>query len=453
VNRRTFLQTAGASAAALTGRAVAGGSSPKVRPRQPNVLILQPDQHSAFVTGFAGHPDVLTPHLDRLAAQSTVFTHAVANSPVCSPCRASIQSGLYWHTHGVDANGVRLSPGLPCLADVMSAGGYHTGYIGKWHLDGGDPPDDPGGHIPAGPRRQGWKEWWGYERNHEYRDVFRYDDNGRKVQVEGYDWEPTWHADMTIDFMERHRGDDQPWCFYASFGPPHTPNQCPQEWLDRYNPEKFTLTPAQRKHHPDDERLRHELHYYYAQTSSVDHEVGRILHALETQGLADDTIVLYCSDHGDVLGSHGRLRGKWKPYATAFRIPTMIRWPGQVVAQETDNLIGAPDLPATLVDLAGLSAPVSWQGQSLAPNCRGETQASREALPMGMRGWDGVYDGRYIYSEGNDNVLFDHENDPHELHNLTGSSPELVALKKTQLFEVMEQTGHPEPTRFASSIS
>lgn len=439
--------TATALTATGTAAASVAGAAPR---RRPNVLVIQPDQHSAFVTGFAGHPDVRTPNLDRLAAQSTVFTRAVANSPVCSPCRASIQSGLYWHTHGVDANGVRLQTGFPCLAEVFQHAGYHTGYIGKWHLDGGEPPADTDGHIPAGPRRQGWQEWWAFEREHEYFEVVRYNDAGEKVRVPGYDWEPTWHADMTIDFMERHRHEPDPWCFYVSFGPPHKPNQCPQEWLDRYDPASFTLTPAQEQRFPDEARLRSELQMYYAQTSAMDHEVGRILQAIEDQGIAEDTVVLYCSDHGDVLGSHGKLRGKWKPYGTAFRVPTMFRWPGVVQAQETEALIGSPDLPATLVDLAGLSAPVSWQGESQAPRCRGEAQESRQALPMGMRGWDGCYDGRYIYSQGNDNVLYDHARDPHELNNLIDQAPELVARQRTELHTVMRETGHPEPDQFIS---
>ncbi len=448
MNRRRFLQGLGATAA-LTSSQVARAALPPSS-RRPNVLILQPDQHSAFVMGHAGHPDVRTPHLDRLADQSTVFTHAVANSPVCSPCRASLQSGLYWHTHGVDANGVRLPSGLPCLAEVFQAAGYHTGYIGKWHLDGGEPADDPGGHIPAGPRRQGWQEWWGYERNHEYRDVFTYTEAGEKVRVPGYDWEPAWHADTTIDFLKRQRAPHEPWCFYASFGPPHTPNQCPQAWLDLYDPARFTLTPAQKKHFPDEARLRRELQFYYAQVSALDHEVGRILQALEEEGMAGNTLVLYCSDHGDVLGSHGRLRGKWKPYATAFRVPAMIRWPQVVRVQRTDALIGAPDLPATLVELAGLPTPISWQGMSMARLCRGESQPQHEALAMGMRGWDGFYDGRYIFSRGRDNVLYDHEQDPHELENLFPSDPATMRKMNQQLHTVMQKSGHPEVERFAT---
>lgn len=450
MKRRDFLNALGVTASASALSATATSQAESASDRRPNVLIIQPDQHSAFVTGYAGHPDVKTPHLDSLAAQSTVFTHAVANSPVCSPCRASIQSGLYWHTHGVDANGVRLPTGLPCLAEVFAADGYHTGYIGKWHLDGGEPPADTDGHIPAGPRRQGWQEWWGFERQHEYFEVFHFNEAGEKVRVPDYDWEPTWHADKAIDFMQRHQHDADPWCFYISFGPPHKPNQCPQKWLDRYDPASFTLTPAQKQNFPDEAQLRRELQMYYAQTSAMDHEVGRVLQELERQDVANDTIVLYCSDHGDVLGSHGKLRGKWKPYSTAFRVPTMFRWPDHIPVQNTDALIGAPDLPATLVDLAGLSAPISWQGESQAPRCRGESQASREALPMGMRGWDGSYDGRYIYSQGRETVLYDHAHDPHELINLIDNSPELVTQKKSQLHAIMRATGHPDSDRFST---
>jgi arylsulfatase A-like enzyme len=451
MNRRTFLSTAGAASVGSSLHAIPSVKDDEPHQQRPNLLILQPDQHSAAVTGYGGHPDVLTPHLDRLAAASCNFTHAIANSPVCSPCRASIQSGLYWHTHGVEANGIRLNTGFPTLAEVLNAANYRTGYIGKWHLDGGEPADDPGGFIPPGPRRQGWQEWWGYERNHEYRDVFQYTSSGKRVPVEGYDWEPTWHTDLAMDFMNRTDGPEQPWCCYVSYGPPHKPNQCPKEFLDRYDPSSFELTPAQRNHFPDDPRLLEELHVYYAQVTAIDHEVGRILDFLDASGQADNTIILYCSDHGDVLGSHGRRRGKWKPYSTAFRVPALFHWPNRIPPKRTSALIGAPDWPATLLGLAGIQAPVSWQGHSLADHCFGKSQTLHQALPLGMRGWNGVYDGRYIYSQGRDRVLFDHLRDPYELDNRIDSDPDMVRSMRTLLAQTMQRTGHPEPDVFSQS--
>ncbi len=421
IQRRHFIKGLGALAATLPfqGRSQSRDDIPAKR---PNILILQPDQHSYHVMGAAGNRQALTPHLDRFAQESAFFENAVATSPVCCPWRASMQSGLYWHSHGVRKNNVRLNPELRCFAEHLVDVGYETGYIGKWHLDGGIPEQQPGGFIPPGPRRQGWKEWYGYQKSHEYFEVWRYNDKAKQVRIPNYEWEPTWHTDMAIDFIKRKESSNTPWCYYVAYGPPHKPNQCKQEFLDLYDPASFELTPAQKARYPDEAELRRELQMYYGQVSAVDHEVGRMLTALDSMGIAENTIILYVSDHGDVLGSDGRLRGKSVPYSTAFRVPTMIRWKGVTQAGRNQALIGAPDLPATLLELAGLKPPTDWQGQSFAPLCRGEKQKTREQILLGLDNWTGVWDGRYLYSEGDPHCLYDHQEDPFELENLIGNS-------------------------------
>lgn len=442
MRRRNFLGSLGMAAALPFTCRAHGGNTPTAA-RRPNILIIQPDQHSSLVIGCSGNDQVYTPHLDALARQSVFFNRAVSNSPVCSPCRSSMQSGLYWHTHGVDANNVRLNPGLPCFAESLDAARYRTGYIGKWHIDGGIPAEPVGGFIPPGPRRQGWREWWGYEKSHEFFEVWRFDDLARKERVPEYNWEPTWQSDMALDFVGRHEANQEPWCYYLGYGPPHKPEQCKQEFLDLYDPAAFTLTPAQKANYPDETKLREVLQMYYAQVTAVDHEVGRVLQELERLGAAENTIVLYFSDHGDVLGSHGSLRGKSMPYATSFRVPTMIRWPAQLAPRITDALIGTPDLPATLLDLAGVSVPPSWQGISFAPLCRGETQSGPDSVPLGLQGWQGVWDGHYVYSEGNPACLYDHQEDPFELKNLIHDT-RLAKIMQDKMHTAMLATGHPE---------
>lgn len=397
--------------------AMAAPLSPARDGRRPNILILQPDQHSSEVLGCGGNPHVITPHLDALARESVHFRRAVANSPVCCPWRASMQTGLYFHTHGIDTNSIQLNPDFVCIAEVLNQAGYETGYIGKWHLDGGIPKVQPGGWIPPGPRRQGWKEWYGYQKNHEYFDVWRFNDNQEKVRVPNYSWEPTWHTDMTLDFIKRRTAEGKPWCFYTAYGPPHEPEECKKEFLDLYDRASFQLTPAQKANFKNEARLRQSLQMYYGQVTAIDHEVGRLLKGLDEMGLAENTIVMYVSDHGDVLGRDGRLRGKGVPYASAFRVPTLIRWKGTLAPRQSDALIAAPDLPTTLLDLAGLPVPGSWQGTSFAPACRGEAFRERTAVYMGLRGWRAVWDGRYLYSEGKPNCLYDHGLDPYELEN------------------------------------
>ncbi len=385
--------------------------------RQPNILIIQPDQHAYQVMGCAGNPDALTPNLDTLAQQSAFFDQCVATSPVCCPWRASMQSGLYWHSHGVPGNNIRLDPSLDCIANVLGRSGYDTGYIGKWHLDGGIPKESPGGYIPRGPRRQGWQEWYGYQKSHEFLEVWKYDELQNQVRLPEYDWEPTWHTDMALDFIQRKESANTPWCYYLAYGPPHKPEQCPQEYLDKFDPASFQLNPHQRRQNPDEASLRELLQIYYAQVNAVDFEVGRLLQGLKNLGISENTIVMYVSDHGDFLGTHGKLRGKSSPFAPSFRVPLMIHWPGQIAPQQTDTLIGAPDLPATLLDLAGIDLPDTWQGKSYATLCRGGHQDTPEAALLGLRDWTGVWDGRHVYSEGSIACIYDHLNDPYEMEN------------------------------------
>ncbi len=427
LTRRRFLQSAGFSAAVMAATR-ARAETP------PNVLVIQPDQHCATIMGCAGDLKVETPNLDRLAGEGTRFSRCASASPVCSPFRATFQTGLYPHKHRVVRNNIRLDPELRCFAEVFEDAGYATGYIGKWHLDGGLPaneggegvtPKPVGGFVPTG-RRQGWQEWDGYEKSHEYFEVWKYNDDAKKERVEGYDWEPTWHTDTALDFIRRNRDEGKPWLYYLAYGPPHVPEQCPEEFMERYPPESFVLPPGVAGKLPPDAEasLRKTLQIYYAQISAIDREVGRLLDSLSEMGVDDNTIILYTSDHGDKLGRHwsgeGRLRGKSSPYASAFRIPLIVRWPEHVEAgQVCDTLVSSVDLTPTLLELAGLPAIPGMQGNSMADWCSKGRGPQPEGVWIGLGSWRAAWDGRYIYARGVPfNHLYDHETDPHETKNL-----------------------------------
>jgi len=380
--RRAFIGALGSAVAATLGSEVTGRSPAAAQKQQrPNVLIVQPDQHRGTVIRCAGDAQAVTPNLDRLAGDGIRFTNCASASPVCSPFRGSFQTGLYCFRHGVVKNNIRMDPDLATFAEVFEQAGYATGYIGKWHLDGGWPPVEGGenvsrkavgGFVPP-ERRQGWQEWRGYEKAHEYFEVWKYDGAVRKVRVEGYDWEPRWHTDVALDFARRHRDAGRPWLYYIAFGPPHVPEQCPREFLDMYDPQAFVFPPDVADQLPDERKpeLRQKMQMYYAQVTAIDHEVGRLLRGLGELGVAEDTIVLYTSDHGDYLGSHAgatrRLRGKGSPHATAFRIPLIVRWPNVIApGQVSDELVSSVDLAPTVLDLAGLPVPPVMQGHSKA---------------------------------------------------------------------------------------
>ncbi|WP_430815095.1 sulfatase family protein [Carboxylicivirga sp. RSCT41] len=425
--------------------------------KRPNILIIQPDQHRGSVLGIDGDVDAITPHLDAMAKDGIRFTNAISGAPVCSPFRASLISGMHIHKHGVVGNNILLNPELRTLGNIFEDAGYATGYIGKWHLDGGIPEEKVGGYIEAGERRQGWQEFMGYEKSHEFIDVWRYDDNKQKVRVEGYDWEPTWHTDMALDFIKRKTAEGKPWCYYLAYGPPHLPEQCPTNFLGMYDPSSFHLPPdiVQNLSDSQQKELREDLQMYYAQVTAIDFEVGRIMKHLKAMGVDENTIVLYTSDHGDVLGSHNQdiadnykalgikrkstLRTKGKPYLSAMDVPLLIRWPKHIATgQVCDALVNTIDITATILDLVNLEKASGMQGTSMADWCLKGEGTKKDALYIGLskgaKAWRGVYDGRYIYSTLGWPVLYDHATDPCEMNNLYDS--EEHATIKEQLHQL-----------------
>ena len=427
---------------------------------RPNVLVIQPDQHRGTIMRCAGDQRVKTPNLDRLAAEGIRFSRCTSASPVCSPFRGTLQTGLYPHRHQVVRNNLQLDPKLPCFAEVFSQAGYATGYIGKWHLDGGLPKPEGGsgvsvsavgGFIPPD-RRQGWQEWNGYEKAHEYFEVWKYNDQARKVRVEGYDWEPTWNTDVALDFMRRNRDADKPWLYYLAYGPPHLPEECPTRFLNQYDPQAFDLPPdiAGKLTLKQEAALRQTMQVYYAQVTAIDYEIGRLLDGLKQLGVDDNTIILYTSDHGDRLGSHSmdghsskskgpNLRGKAAPYASAFRIPLIVRWPASIASgQVSDALVNSVDLTPTILELAGLPPIPGMQGDSMAPWCLNGSGPKNPGVWIGLGNWRAVWDGRYVYARGGGyNHLFDHERDPYELTNLI-ESPD-YSSERARLHQLLVQ--------------
>lgn len=442
-----------------------------------NVLIIQPDQHRADVLGCAGNSAALTPNLDKLASVGVRFSNAASASPVCCPFRATLQTGLYIHEHGVVTNGIQLKRELKTIGEIFSENGYATGYIGKWHLEGIYPEDGYGGFVEPGEPRQGWQEWHGYEKSHQFFDVWQFNDQKEKVRVEGYDWEPTWHTDMTLDFIKRKTEEKQPWCYYVAYGPPHKPEQCTPEFLAKYNPDDFVLNPDAMKNRTEEEQkeLRALLQLYYAQVTAVDHEVGRLQQGIKDLGVDKNTIIVYVSDHGDVLGDHKKeivqkyidtnrnlnntIRTKGKPYATAFRIPFILAGPGiKTPGSVYDALVSSVDLAPTILDLAGLEVPEYMQGLSMAGWYRNDDGPDQPYVYMGLYdgkdAWRAVYDGEYMLSLLDYELFYEYANDPYEMNNLY-TNPDFKNQKEEYervLINLAKETGDPILSRLEAAV-
>jgi arylsulfatase A-like enzyme len=422
---------------------------------RPNVLLIIPDQLRAQALGCTGNPDVQTPNLDRLAADGLLFRQTFANSPVCCPARAVLLTGKYAHKNGMVANDLRLRESEVTLAKLLKAQGYQTGLIGKWHLDGGK--RDPG-FVPPGPRRQGFDFWAACECRHDHFRPVLFRDTPEPIR--GQKFEPELEADIAIDFLRANRS--RPFFLMVSMGPPHDPYGAPEEYMRRYDPAKLTMRPNWRPGVP--QASRQHLAAYYAAVTAVDDQVGRLLRALADFGLDRDTIVLFTSDHGDMLGSQGA-RLKRKPWEESVRVPGILRYPAKVRAgRSTDALFSHVDFAPTLLALCGVPVPAHMQGTDLSGVVLGKTERGPDSaffqifVPFAGDGtphpWRGVRTPRYMYArtEKEPWVLYDLEKDPEELHNLA-QDPAAEPVRKeleARLAKWMQDTG--DSWRFDSDL-
>lgn len=339
---------------------------------RPNVLIIYPDQWRADTLGCAGDAVVHTPHLDRLAREGVRLTHAFTVNPLCTPSRSAFMTGRYPHTTGVMRNNDPLPTDEVCFAEVLSAAGYRTGYIGKWHLDGDPRP----GFVPP-ERRHGWQHWAAFNRGHRYYDGVYFRDTPNEIPTSGF--EPDHQTDLAIAFLEEAAADRaRPFCLMISWGPPHTPLEPPERHRATYDPQVMPLPasvpPALA------ERARAERARYDGLVTALDDNVGRLLAALDRLGMTEETIVLFTSDHGDSLSEHGLLR-KSIPYDEATRVPCIVRWPGRIPADTvTDHLFACVDIAPTLLTCCDAAIPAHVQGYDLSAIWHGAADSPRQTV-------------------------------------------------------------------------
>ncbi len=435
--RRAFLGQAAAAAAAL--------AQPRTRP--VNLIYVFADQLRRFSCGYAGDEFARTPNIDRLARESLDVRNAVSSTPVCAPYRASLMTGKYQSSTGMVINELRLSPQHECFGQVLSKGGYDTAYIGKWHMWAnqlGHHEETKNGFVPPGPYRLGFDQYWAaYNFNHTYHDAPYFRDTPRRETHKIY--EPDSQTTMAIDYLKARRGQSKPFAMFLSWGPPHDPwdwANCPSDFTEQFRNVKIPLRPNY-SDTPDpyaDEWATPPKNYrasvdqyqqgYYAMTADVDRSVGRLLDAVREQGLENDTLFVFTSDHGEMFGSHGR-RAKYIFYEEACRVPFLVRWPGHIRPGAIDTLLSTPDIMPTLLGALGLRAPRAVEGADLSGNLLGRSSHGPEAIYMQGMGttaawkdgteWRALRDHQYtyaIYHRDRSELLFDNVADPYQMKNL-----------------------------------
>ena len=396
--------------------------------KHPNLIFVFADQWRAQACGYAGDPNARTPNIDRFAEESVNCTNAVSGCPVCSPYRGSLMTGQYPLTHGVIVNDVPLKPKGTTFAQALVTAGYDTAYIGKWHLDA----RGRSAFIPP-ERRMGLQFWRVMECTHQYNESYYYADTDEKLLWDGYDARAqTREAQRYI----RSHSTERPFALFLSWGPPHTPyDTAPEEFRRRFTPDNIRLRPNVPSAMTD--AARGQLAGYYAHCMALDACFGDILRTIHERELGDDTIVVFTSDHGDMLCSQGSHSKKQQPWDESIRVPLLIRLPASLGESATEIVypIDAPDLMPTLLRLCAVEVPDGVQGKGLSDTLRGGSAPDDEGAVLsnyfpfhdwtprrGGREFRGLRTERYTYVRDLNGpwLLYDNVADPFQQENLCG---------------------------------
>jgi arylsulfatase A-like enzyme len=490
---------------------------------RPNILLIMTDQHRLSAIGayrdspLCGDTPCRTPHIDRLAAEGVRFDTVYTTCPVCSPARGSVITGLYPHAHGISSNAHNLGSSVHELPDgpnllprKLAELGYSSGYTGKWHLGNGATTAFGADVDPALPTSRGFvgQDFGGHGGGgfgcDEYQDYLReqglshevkpWSENTKQILPTGElagpveSTVPYFLADHTRSLIDRFSAEEAPYFIWHNFWGPHGPYYSPTEYVDRYRnvdippwpnydwPSRSTPGPHHVKIHPEHESLTWAdwataIRYYYAFTTLIDQQIGRIYAHLESTGQLDNTVIIFTSDHGETAGSHGGLTDKgWQHFEEIQRIPMIVRFPdGRHAGETREGLISLADVYPTILDLAGEgSGPADTEGlpedtadvstgihgQTVLPLVNDPSTPWRDHLVIEFGGVNNlaatlrtlVKGGfKYGYSAGFPDQLYDLTSDPHETTNLVESPDHRARLNdlRQTLSDWMQENRDP----------
>ncbi len=432
VTRRSLLV---GSASVLTGASLLSQSAVK----RPNILFICSDQHTGSALGASGHPIVKTPNLDRLAARGVSFLNAHSGNPVCVPGRASLMTGMFASDVGSYCNSTPFDGRIPTWGNRLRDAGYHTWATGKLDLC---------------PKDMGFQEVdtsHGHWDDPDITSLFRSPVCFRPKERENADGDykdrpapDSPKAVRVIDFLKQSSQLGKPWCAYAGFSKPHPKFTAAARYRDLYPPEKMPLPKWPENYLEErhtmfqvlanfkniqvpvpDERVRRARSAYFGLITELDEIVGQVLDQLEKTGQIHNTLVVYTSDHGEMLGEHG-LWLKNVLLQGAVHVPLIMAGAGLPSGKTVSAPVSAADIGATLVDAAGTTRPKELRGHSLLPLALGQGSthpgfAFAESHSEGNCTGSFMIrkgDHKYLYFTGDDPLLFDLKKDPGEFHNL-----------------------------------
>jgi len=505
MNRRDLLRSSLLTAGALATAPVRAQDSSQPEPhiwpqipvelnggRMPNILWICPDMQRFDTIEGLNNDVIHTPNLKKLMAESVTLTHAYVQNPVCSPSRASFLTGRYPHTTGLRALGQRIRPDERLVTRTLADAGYACGLSGKLHLSptfGGRLEDriDDGYSVfdwshdisNLWPGHNMWRVWLQEQGVKWPTPPSGKDALAWGVPMDAKHMQTAWCADRAIQFM-RGQKDFSPWLMSVNIYQPHAPYWPAAEYLDHYSAAdmpgpnyregELANKPVYQQTDHQGAAGGHDVSFtkttdldhrrmkaaYYAMIEQVDTEVGRMLQVLEETGQADNTIVIYMSDHGIFL------KGPYF-YEGAIRVPMILRWPGRYKAGlRSDALVEMVDLAPTLLEAASLPIPAAMQGRSLTPLLTGQTTGHRDSIyceyfdslalynppPMAVCARTDRYKIAY-YQKLSSGELYDLEKDPAESYNLWDTPSARPAREQMMqlLLSRMVDTVDPIPER------
>ena len=428
---------------------------------RPNILLIHVDQHRHDCIGANGHPCAVTPHLDRLAGEGVNFREACCPIPICTPARTSLLTGVYATQHGCLANrGTEayrpMDPQLPTFSQVLKAGGYRLGYVGKWEVGTPAPPEHFGFDVYVPDKEYlAWRRAEGLPPLPAANGWFGEVDPGITPAQSALGW----GADHVIRLLREAAGQEQR--FFLRWDPrePHLPNVLPEPYAALVDPATIPPWPS----YPDPlagkpfiqrqqvrtwglegwswAQWQPVVARYLGEVALIDNQVGRILQALDELGLAENTLVVYSSDHGDLCGGHGMIDKHYVMYDDVVRVPLLLRWPGRLPAGRVvhTQVTAALDLAVTFCAAAGLPVPATFVGRDLIELAAAGEGAGPEGGPVFATyhgNQFGLYSQRmvrtphwkYVWNATAEDELYDLAADPGEIANLAAEPLQAATL-------------------------
>jgi uncharacterized sulfatase len=447
---------------------------------RPNFVLIMTDTQATNIVGCYGHPELRTPRIDGLAASGVTFDRAFPTTPLCTPARAGLFTGRYPQNCGAFVNSLPLGTSFPHLGQRFRELGYRTVYTGKWHLDGHD-------YFGNGRCPDGWEdEYWYDGRRH----LESLSDDERLLWRQGlrtyealreHDIRADWcwgHrvSDRAVRFLEQAgRSESQPFVLVVSYDEPHGPFTCPPDYVEPFLDYKYPLGPSafddlqNKPRHQQEWAAMRERNgtqrsqfaqitpLYFGCNSFIDAEIGRVIDAVD-QFSPENTWIIFTSDHGEMMGSHGINSKGATVYEDMAHVPLVVRPPRGQLGERAGSRVGAAvshvDVLPTMLDLASLPVPASLEGGSLAPMLRGEPGAddpersvviSFHRYELAGDGQEGFYPMRAIVKGTrklaihllDSDELYDLADDPDEMNNRIGD-PSYAATRDALHDELLD---------------